>query len=81
MDTAAVDTSMKISNGLKSNPTAATSFTGDVPKVTAIASTIPVQSKNTVSLGSSLVKMVRKANIECAVPQSTADKPKEIENF
>ena len=81
MDTATVDASMKISNGLKSNPTAATSFSGDVPKVTTIASTIPVQSKNTVYLGSSLLKMVRKAGIEVSVPQSTVEKPKEIQNF
>jgi uncharacterized protein YdaU (DUF1376 family) len=56
-DKKAVETSKKIADGLKANQTAASGFAADVPKVSKIASTMPSQTKNTVDLGSALLKM------------------------
>ena len=76
-DKEAVETSKSLSTALKSNPTAAASFSNDVPRVTNIASSLPEQAKKATDLGSALTKLAKTAKVEVAVPASAADAPKD----
>jgi len=76
-DKEAVETSKSLSAALKSNPTAAASFSNDVPRVTNIASSLPEQAKKATDLGSALTKLAKTAKVEVAVPASAADAPKD----
>lgn len=74
-DKEAVETSKSLSTALKSNPTAATSFSADVPRVTNIASSLPEQAKKVTDLGSALTKLAKTAKVEVALPASAASEP------
>lgn len=74
-DKEAVETSKSLSAALKSNPTAATSFSADVPRVTNIASSLPEQAKKVTDLGSALTKLAKTAKVEVALPSSAASEP------
>ena len=77
MDKEAVETSKSLSTALKSNPTAAASFSNDVPRVTNIAASLPEQAKKATDLGSALTKLAKTAKVEVAMPASAAAAPKE----
>jgi len=79
MDKEAVETSKSLSAALKSNPTAAASFSNDVPRVTNIASSLPEQAKKAMDLGSALTKLAKTAKVEVAVPASAATAPKAVD--
>jgi hypothetical protein len=72
MDKEAVETSKSLSTALKSNPTAAASFSNDVPRVTNIAASLPEQAKKATDLGSALTKLAKTAKVEVALPSSAA---------
>lgn len=81
MDKEAVETSKSLSTALKSNPTAAASFSNDVPRVTNIAASLPEQAKKATDLGSALTKLAKTAKVEVAMPASAAAAPKTVDNF
>jgi hypothetical protein len=81
MDKEAVETSKSLSTALKSNPTAAASFSNDVPRVTNIAASLPEQAKKATDLGSALTKLAKTAKVEVAMPASAAAAPKPVDNF
>lgn len=81
MDKEAVETSKSLSTALKSNPTAAASFSNDVPRVTNIAASLPEQAKKATDLGSALTKLAKTAKVEVAMPASAAAAPKSVDNF
>ena len=81
MDKEAVETSKSLSTALKSNPTAAASFSNDVPRVTNIAASLPEQAKKATDLGSALTKLAKTAKVEVAMPASSAAAPKAVDKF
>jgi hypothetical protein len=81
MDKEAVETSKSLSTALKSNPTAAASFSNDVPRVTNIAASLPEQAKKATDLGSALTKLAKTAKVEVTMPASAAAAPKPVDNF
>jgi hypothetical protein len=76
-DKEAVESSKNLSTSLKSNPTAAASFSADVPRVSSIASSLPEQAKKAADLGSALTKLAKTAKVEVAMPASAAADPRE----
>lgn len=78
-DKDAVVTAKDITQKIKGNPTAATSFAADASKLKDIVTTVPPQAEKTATLGSHLSKFASKNKIEVALPQSSSEKPKEVE--
>jgi hypothetical protein len=79
MDYEAVRRAQQLSKAIQSNPTYAVSFAGDLDKTTKITTTLPSQADKTTKLGNNLVKLARVNKIQPVIPQSFADKPREVD--
>ncbi len=78
-DTSAVNQAKDLSQKIKSNPKASVSFANDLPKVGGIISTLPSQAQKVCTLGSNLSKLAQDNKIECTLPKTAAEQPKEVE--
>ena len=78
-DKDAVVKAKDVSQKIQGNPSSATNFASDVNKLKDIVTTVPSQAEKIGTLGNNLSKFASKNNIEVAMPQSAADKPKEVE--
>jgi len=80
-DKDAVIKAKDVSQKIQANPSAAMGFSQDVPKLKNIVTTVPPQAEKISTLGSNLTKFASKNKIEVTLPQSSSEKPKDIDNF
>jgi hypothetical protein len=76
-DKDAAEKATQMSQKIKSNPAASTSYAADLPKLKDIVTGVPPQADKAVTLGTNLSKVARANKIEVAVPKSSSDPKKD----
>jgi len=80
-DGQAVEKAKQLVQIIRANPLIAVSFVGDLDKLAYIVTTLPPQAIKTLQIGTNLVRLAQANKIELALPKSSEEKPRAVEDL
>jgi hypothetical protein len=80
-DKAVVELANGIVSKVQANPSAAMSFSSEIARTKDVAANLPPQASKIAQIGDNLFKLAKTSKIEVAVPKTSTDAPKEVNNF